>query len=760
MNYKKISISVIALITSSTLFFGYFAVTNLRFDFNLRNFYPLNNPETDFFYQYTKEFGWDDDYVLIGLETKSETVFNSKFLKDVDSLAKIIRKHPKVVGLASPTELEVFRYIPYMNVVSNSPLLHFREGESLENDEKIVYSRKELIGNLFSEDKKSVAIIIKQVENMDYEQCDSFVKSLEAYVQPFANFKKVHFAGKCFGQTTFVNLTKTEILLFVILSILVNVIFLYFTYRKPWGIWMPMLVVGVTVIWTLGFMMMLNLTLDFISNIIPTIILIIGISNVIHFLTHFLMESEAGLDKIAAIKASIKKIGTATVFTSLTTIIGFLSLLFSNVMPLVNLGLYASLGLVFAFLITYTLFPAILVLYTPKTNSVKKSADDIIQKMLEPMFNFVMRHKKSVLIISTIVTVFGIWGSSKLIVNQHLLEDISERHPQIQSSRFFENKLSGARQFEMQVELKDKSKSILDLEVLRKLDKIEKYLSETYGAGSLFSPVSMYKEANRVQHSGQNTYYKLPETESEFKKANSLVEKYLGKNYPKVVSKDLGKGRFSGKMGDLGSHEIFKRNEKLYQFMAAESLDKDFSIQITGSAHLMELNNFNIANNVFYGIIFSCLIIAFIIGFMLRSFKMAIIGMIVNVIPILFVGALMGFAGVNIKISTSILFIISFGIAVDDTIHFMSSFKFDRKKYPNDIKSALLASYTSTGKAIIVTSLILTGGFSTLIFSSFGGTLHIGIFTSICLFVALLCDLMLLPVLLYYTSSKKEREKE
>jgi predicted RND superfamily exporter protein len=129
---------------------------------------------------------------------------------------------------------------------------------------------------------------------------------------------------------------------------------------------------------------------------------------------------------------------------------------------------------------------------------------------------------------------------------------------------------------------------------------------------------------------------------------------------------------------------------------------------------------------------------------------MAIIGMIPNILPMLFVGALMALSGVNIKISTSILFIMSFGIAVDDTIHFMSSFRFDSKKYPNDRAKALLETYKSTGKAIIVTSLILIGGFSTLIFSSFGGTFHIGVFTSICLFVALLADLFLLPALLFY----------
>jgi predicted RND superfamily exporter protein len=233
-----------------------------------------------------------------------------------------------------------------------------------------------------------------------------------------------------------------------------------------------------------------------------------------------------------------------------------------------------------------------------------------------------------------------------------------------------------------------------------------------------------------------------------------------------VVIEEEKIARFSGKMPDLGSHLINIKNDSLQIFLKKSGLDKKFTCHVTGSAHLMELNNFNIANNVYYGLWFSCLIIALIIGFMFKSVKMAIIGTIPNVLPLLFVGALMGITGVNIKISTSILFILSFGIAVDDTIHYMSSFRLDRKKFPNDLVGALRQTFLTSGKSIIVTSLILSAGFFTLVFSSFGGTYHIGLFTSICLVVALLADLMLLPVLIYYfgkdfvsTDSKEEQSQ-
>jgi predicted RND superfamily exporter protein len=760
MNYKKISLYTLIGISAITLFLGYFTFAEIKFDFNLRNFYPLNNPETGFFYEYTEKFGWDDDYVLIGLETKSNDVFDYEFLKAVDSLGKVIRKHRLVQNVTSPTEIEVFRFVPYMNLVSSSVLIHLDDKERLKEDAVAVYARKELIGNLFASNKKSVALVVRQTAGLEYEQCDSLVRELEKIVQPFAEFKKVHFAGKCFGQTTFVNLTSSEMLLFVLLSLIVNVICLYITYRSLWGIWMPLTIVGVTVVWTLGTMMMFGFSLDFISNIIPTIILIIGISNIIHLLTHFLSEIDKGLDKTAALKNSIKKIGTATIFTSLTTIIGFLSLLFSNVAPLINLGAFASLGLVYAFILSYTLFPAMVMLFKPNFKTKEKSANDFIQGLLNPLFDFVMGNKKAILIVSAVLMIVGAWGSSKLIINQKILEDISERHPQIKASKYFENELSGSRQFEMEVKLLDSTKTLHDFDVLQKLEKIEKYLTDRFGIGAMFSPVGIFKEANRVQHSGQNSYFRLPETESEMKKAEGLIEKYIVKAYPKIYTDDLKTGRFSGKLGDIGSYEMSKRTAAFDTFMKKEGLNKDFSIHITGSAHLMEINNVYIASNVYYGLWFSCLIIGLIFGFLFRSFRMAIIGIIPNILPLLVVGGIMGFFGVNIKISTAILFILSFGIAVDDTIHYMSSFRFDRRLYPNDMIAALRHTYTSTGKAIIVTSLILSAGFSTLVFSSFGGTFTIGVFTSICLIVALLADLMLLPVLLYYFGKNFKAPKD
>ena len=209
-------------------------------------------------------------------------------------------------------------------------------------------------------------------------------------------------------------------------------------------------------------------------------------------------------------------------------------MIFSNVRPLINLGGYASLGLVFAFLLTSTFYPALVILFPGKFTISKSISKASLDGVLTKLFNWVMGKKVSILIVSAIFAILGVYGTNMLVVNQRLLEDLDENSAPMQASRFFENVYSGTRQFEMQVKLKDASKTVLDKAVLADFERIENFLGEEYSATAMFSPVGIMKEANRVKHSGQSAYFVLPTTDLEYKKALDMVENYLEKGYPKV----------------------------------------------------------------------------------------------------------------------------------------------------------------------------------------------------------------------------------
>src|SRR3989338_785811 len=205
--------------------------------------------------------------------------------------------------------------------------------------------------------------------------------------------------------------------------------------------------------------------------------------------------------------------------------------------------------------------------------------------------------------------------------------------------------------------------------------------------------------------------------------------------------------RISGNVPDIGNVAITKRNEALFKFLDKHDLNGQLDYRLTGTAHLVDKNLKYLSFSLIQGLAISVLIVAFIIGLIYLSGTIFIITIVTNLIPLLCIAGIMGFFGIELKTSTAIIFTIGFGIAVDDTIHFLGKFKYELMKGKGKLY-ALKRSYLTTGKAMILTTLILCSGFLLLMFSSFLGTFYLGVLMCVTLFVALLADITLLPILL------------
>jgi len=488
--------------------------------------------------------------------------------------------------------------------------------------------------------------------------------------------------------------------------------------------------------------------MNFVSNIIPTILMIIGISNVIHLFTKYRLQIKKGHEKMDALRTAVKEVGFATIFTSLSTIISFLTLTTSNVDPLIKLGMYAALGLAFAFLLTYSLFPAMLILYRPAYDLAPEKMREFWQPLLFRLYKWVIKHPKYIIAATILLTVISLMGASLLKINNHLVQDLKSIDPQRIATGFFEEQFSGTRQYELSIQLKDQEKSVFDREVLLELEKLENFLTNSLDNNFWFSPVSLIKASNRIDHGGNEKYYTIPKSQRKINKLKREITKNSKRStFPKVYTEDEKSARFTGKIADIGSFVSRQKNEQLENFVEQE-LDNDLlDVRITGSIHLGDWNGYNVTFNVIYGLLFCLGFIMLLIGYLFGSVNMALITLVANILPLIFIAGLMGFMGIDIKIPTAVIYIIAFGIAVDDSIHFLSKFKLELNK-GKTIKEAIRNTYLTTGKAIIVTSLILSGGFLTLALSNFTGTYYIGLFTSLCLLFAVLADLVLLPVLI------------
>ncbi|MCH2198695.1 MAG: MMPL family transporter [Flavobacteriales bacterium] len=726
--------------------------SQLGFDYNFENFLPHGEPETEFFFEYRSYFENDNDFMIVGLKN-DEGVFQSDFLKRADSLAREIEKVAHIDTVISPTRLTEALRDPLIGTVFQKPLLRIDDNAMLQIDSTRIWDRGEMIGTLFAEDGKSIAFQIKHTQYLSKEACDTLSIVMQDLVYN-SSFDEAHVVGRAIGQTYYVGVMQMEVAIFISLGLILIIIFLWISFRSAWGIWVPVTVVMLSVLWILGFMKLTGKSIDLMLIVLPTIIFVVGMSDVVHVLTKYYDELRRGKPKIEAIKVSFREIGIATFLTSLTTAIGFLTLMTSSIRPIAQFGQTTAVGVFLAYILAYTLLPAVLILSkAPKLNDQKENKI-FWTRQLRKSFRWTIKHKLSIIIGSVVLIAISIFGMSRIQVNNFILEDLREGDELKKEFTYFEENFSGARPFEMAILLED-STDIFDKDVLNQLDQVDTFLEEVYGVGTVFSPARFIKLGYRQMNGGNMRFNVIPDNQGQIDRLVTLASRYDKDSLMSLyVNQEAGVARISGKVGDLGAKHFEARNAELEQFLASEIPNAPFELRVTGTPMLIDMNNRTLAVDMTGGLIIAFLVVALIVGLMFRNVKMVLICLIPNFLPLLLIAAFMGFNGIDLKVSTSIIFTIAFGIAVDDTIHFMSKFRLELSK-GRTVGYALKRTYLDTGKAIIVTSIILCGGFMTLILSDFLGTFYIGLMVSMTLVFAVFADLLLLPVLIMYFFKQK-----
>ncbi len=732
---------LVAILTVASIFFA----SRLRFDYNFDNFFPKGDPDLTYYFDYRDKFGNDNDYLLIGLDNK-KSIFDTEFLTKVDSLTAFLQRQRHIESVLSPTTIKspVIEQFGYFEI----PYLHVAEPERFEQDSILIYASRELVGTLFSEDATAVSLFVQTTDDLSKEASDTLIAALNLKLQEL-QLQDYHLAGKALAQSVFVDKMQVELAIFMSASILLVIIFLWITFRTLLGVLVPLVVVLLSVIWSLGVMGLFNKPIDIMTVLLPTIMFVVGMSDVIHILSRYMTEISQGADKIKALKVTLKEVGMATLLTSVTTAVGFLTLLTTAIVPIRNFGLYTAISIGLAFILAFSVLPAILLLLK-KPNPVKARKVSLSWPiLLRRMLRFVFRKPGIILSLSAVVTVLSLVGISMIKVDTTLLEDLGDDDPIILDFKYFEDKFSGVRPFELHL-LAAPGHTMYDKEVLQEIDEIENYLYTTYGLNFISSPATIVKTINRAQNGGLNEYYTLPENPEQLQRVNRQLQAFKNRSELRsIVTPAATEGRLSGKMTDIGSAKATVLNDSLRSFIAENINPKYLQTRLTGSALLLDKNNEYVTLNMMQGLLIAFGVIALIVGLIFRSLRMVLISLVPNIIPLLMIGGIMGFMGINMTVSVSIVFTIAFGIAVDDTIHFLSKLKLELAA-GRSLPYAIKRTFISAGKAILITSCILMGGFMTLILSTFDATFYVGLFVSLTLLFAVVADLYLLPLLILY----------
>lgn len=742
----RLALLFVGLVSAAALF----SLRNVRLDYDFEKFFPKNDPELDRYLAFRERFGYDNDFLMFGID-REQGVFDKELLTRVDSLAARLERTPRVLRVLSPTRMSEPVITPVG--VFETPYLRFFNDTLIPIDSARIWNDPRVKDLFFSNDGKAMLVVLTAEPGLSKEKCDMLLADVRSVMEE-TGFAEVRLAGRIVGQDHYINTMLKEMIFFLSASILLLAVFLWIGFRSVHGVMVPIAVVGLAILWQVGFMTVLGKPLGILTMLLPTILFVVGMSDVVHILECYLEEIRNGVPRIRAIAITYHEVGLPTFLTAITSGIGFATLGTASIPPLQEFGYFTAIGVVLAFCLAFLLLPALLVLTDPAKLLPRKAQVSPWDARLPKLFQWTIRRRRAILWSFASIAVLGIVGMSRIKVNNYLLEDLPDNDPLKQNFVWFEQKFGGVRPFEMEIAVPDSSASVWDLAVLRQIEHVQSHVDTAYHVDGLMSPVTVMYSLNKAFNGGDRSYYRLPDDSAECvrmaKRARMLGKEMLGT----LVSADGRTARLSGRQVDEGGFIHKGKNAELDAFIAKNTDPGSVRFHQTGMAYLIDRNNATLSTQLVGGMGLAVLLTALIMLWFFKDWRMVLVALIPNLVPLAFIAGVMGFAGIDLKVSTAIIFSISFGIAEDDTIHMLAALRQHMRSGRSPLY-ALKRTYLRTGKAITVTSLMLLSGFVTLIFSDFASVFYMGVLITLTLAFAYVAELLLLPALVMALMKKR-----
>ena len=652
------------------------------------------------------------------------------------------------------------------------------------NSEKEVAFGDEDVGDFSMEDPLSTSaegsiteekIEFEPVEMSEYVGFMDDIKKLlnqPKYSQhfdfyPVGNASMMDFAMK--------SMDEAGILLLIMILIIIG---LLWSLLKSFNavVW-PVVIILISTCWTIGGAAWLGVEVDTMVSMTAMLIITIGVADCVHIMSTYLIYRREEMDHEEALTQSYRKTGIPVLITSITTMCGMLALTVSGLPQFVVFGIMSAAGVGCAWFFTWTLLPACLDLWHPmkgiKMADVKVKTKGLtwfisagwIQPLLNKIPGFVSpRPLKIAIFFLGLLALFS-YGMSQVKVNTNIVE-LTEKGSELRIAyELVDEQMMGAQNMEIMLDFRS-ADALKDPRILQAIDDLEQRLITQYPqfVKKTFSLAGIIKDTNRVMNNGDQEFYRVPKDRLLnaqlmflFSNANpedrsSLVDDNFEKTHISVMLKNSGSYEYRDFFQNVAKDidEIFSPLKESYT---------EFDVVVTGSlALIMELSQ-TMSESQLNSFLFAIVIISLIMILTLGSLQGGVISILPNVIPAVFTFGMMGLMDVSLDADTMIIAPLIIGIAVDDTIHFITHYR-DALMQGSSVEKALRDTIKEVGQAITFTSMILGFGFVVLSFSGYGGLSKMGVFGSMGIFVALICDLILMPSLICIFKPKMGTQKE
>jgi predicted RND superfamily exporter protein len=764
---------IITLLILATAFF----VNNwqyIKFSNTEANLLPDTHEVNLQYLDFTDKFGEEGNLIVIGV--KDSLLFTPKNLNAWNKLSKVLKDTNFVESVIAIGDLQKLKKDKKRQQFYLEPFIQ----DTIKSDLELISLKKELFEKypfydefLFNTKSKAVRTaihlkksIVNESGREDYINT-ILIPQVEAFESKYGLDIKI--SGMPYVRTKNADNIKSEISTFVILALIITSIIFFLFFRSFRATFISLFVVMIGVVWTVGILGLFiintpagDFEISVLTGLIPPLIIVIGIPNCIFLINKYQHEVNEHGNKAKSLQRVITKIGNATLMTNVTTASGFATFIITDSKLLEEFGIVASLSILAIFVLCILIIPIIYsFLPIPEEKHLEHLNKNWINSLGDWIENTVKKSKINIYIISIMLLVTSIIGIYQIRISGSIIDDMPQKADWFDDIMFYEKEFNGIMPLEILIDTKRK-KGVTKLSTIKKMSQIEDVILEIPELSKPISMVSLVKYSKQAYYNGNPKYYQVPTSQE-----NSFILSYA-KNSTSDSDVDLIKNyvdstgqytRITTFMKDMEIEKMEEIEEKLNYEISKIMPSENYEVSITGKAYLFQKGTKYLVKNLILSLSLAIFLIAGLMAYMFRSIKMIFISLIPNILPLIVTAGLMGYLGVPIKPSTILIFSIAFGIAVDDTIHFLAKYRQELIANNWEVHKSVYNALRETGVSMFYTSIVLFFGFSVFTVSDFGGTVALGALVSATLLFAMLANLLLLPSMLLSLEGSIANEK-
>ena len=730
---------VILLVAAAITLVAVALLPLLRVDVDFANYLNRSDPAVIAADEAKERFG-SQIRTIVAIED-DRGVFRAETLALVEQLEAAFDALPEVEDVVGPLNVQVIRGTQAaLEIRSAAPRgMAPTDDEDIEAYRNLVLTDRTLIDYVVSSTGNAFAIYLEQDPSVDMVTFAALVEEvIAAYETDGISFS---IAGLPYANLTLQRSMKQDLRVFLPLVILIIVGVLFVSFRWTWGILIPFAVVSLSVLWVLGLMAMTDVPITVLSFILPILLMAIGIADGIHVLSRYREELRRQDDKRKAILETMIAMKRPVVLTSLTTAVGFLSLLYAYMVPQRMFGLFTAIGILIAMMLSLLMIPAILQLV--KAPILKRAQrQSSLGHVLGTIVGWAARRRWWVLAAALVLSGLFATGVPLLQIETSQRAYLGEGHPAVLSMDRLDELFSGSSQVMIEVDT-GRRDGLKDPALLREMVKLEEFLHQ-HGVGKTMSLTQIVREMNQRFHADDPDFYTIPDEQSTIAQL-LLLFSMQGGSLGALSLSDFSAGEVMGFHALKTGKEQIALVEDVTAYLAQHFEDAD--VRMAGPTRIQASMFSSIARSQLTSLLTSILAAGVIVILLMRSFRSGIVSMIPLLFTVLFNFGVMAFAGKSLDIATLMISSITIGIGIDYGIHFIERLREEAADSRSAVQALVRAAQT-TGTGIVYNAIALALGFGVMMLSAFQGLQNFGLLIAMTMIVSAMGAFVVIPALL------------